>query len=141
IRQAHNRHELIKLVKQKFDWDMIILSEKEEAYYGYLAVVNSTSLTEGFTVDLGGGSTAVTYFKIRELVHSHSFPFGTLTLKALYQDDLTEQENAQKVRQFVKDQFESLPWLRDRHIPLIGIGGSARNMAQIDQNEKSYPMA
>ena len=141
IRQAHNRHELIKLVKQKFDWDMIILSEKEEAYYGYLAVVNSTSLTEGISVDMGGGSTEVTYFKNRELVHSHSFPFGALTLKALYQYDLTEQENAQKVRQFVKDQFESLPWLKDRHIPLIGIGGSARNMAQIDQNEKSYPMA
>jgi len=141
IRQAHNRHELIKLVKQKFDWDMIILSEKEEAYYGYLAVVNSTSLTEGISVDMGGGSTEVTYFKNRELVHSHSFPFGALTLKALYQDDLIEQENAQKVRQFVKDQFESLPWLKDRHIPLIGIGGSARNMAQIDQNEKSYPMA
>ncbi|GAA4070258.1 Ppx/GppA family phosphatase [Amphibacillus indicireducens] len=141
VRQAHNRDDLIKKVKDQFDWDMVILSEKEEAYYGYLAVVNSTPMTEAITVDMGGGSTEVTYFKDRELIHSHSFPFGTLTLKALYQADFSESKNAQIIHQYVKKQFHSLPWLIDRHVPLIGIGGSARNLAQIDQNEKAYPMA
>lgn len=32
-----------------------MLSEYEEARYGYLAVMNSTSFTEGITVDIGGG--------------------------------------------------------------------------------------
>lgn len=141
IRQAKNRAELIQQVKSKIGWEMIILSEKEEAYFGYLAVVNSTALTEGITVDMGGGSTEITYFKGRKLIHSYSFPFGTLSLKALYEDDCSEEENALKVRQFVSKQFCSLPWLIDKHVPLIGIGGSARNLAQIDQNEKSYPMA
>ena len=141
VRQANNRDDLVKRVKDQFDWDMIVLSEKEEAYYGYLAVVNSTSITEAITVDMGGGSTEVTYFKDREIIHSHSFSFGTLTLKALYQADLSESINAQIVHQYVKKQFHTLPWLIDRHVPLIGIGGSARNLAQIDQNEKAYPMA
>lgn len=141
IRQAHNRDVLIKKVKNKFDWDMVILSENEEAYYGYLAVVNSTPITEAITVDMGGGSTEVTYFKEREIIHSHSFPFGTLTLKALYQTELTENENVQIIHNYVKEQFYTLPWLINQHVPLIGIGGSARNLAQIDQNEKSYPMA
>lgn len=141
VRQANNRDDLVKKVKDQFDWDMIVLSEKEEAYYGYLAVVNSTSITEAITVDMGGGSTEVTYFKDREIIHSHSFSFGTLTLKALYQADLSENKNAQIVHQYVKKQFHTLPWLIDRHVPLIGIGGSARNLAQIDQNEKAYPMA
>lgn len=141
VRQANNRDDLVKKVKDQFDWDMIVLSEKEEAYYGYLAVVNSTSITEAITVDMGGGSTEVTYFKDREIIHSYSFSFGTLTLKALYQADLSENKNAQIVHQYVKKQFHTLPWLIDRHVPLIGIGGSARNLAQIDQNEKAYPMA
>ncbi len=141
IRQAHNRDDLIKKVKNEFDWDMVILSENEEAYYGYLAVVNSTPITEAITVDMGGGSTEVTYFKEREIIHSHSFPFGTLTLKALYQTELTENENVQIIHNYVKEQFYTLPWLINQHVPLIGIGGSARNLAQIDQNEKSYPMA
>lgn len=141
IRQANNREDLIQLVKAKLDWDMIILSEEEEAYFGYLAVVNSTAIEEGITVDIGGGSTEVTYFKDRKLVHSHSFSFGTLSLKTLYQGDCSEAENAAKVRAFVMQEFNSIPWLVERHLPLIGIGGSARNLAQIDQNEKSYPMA
>lgn len=141
IRQANNQADLIKSVKTKFDWEMIVLSEAEEAYYGYLAVVNTTALSEGITVDLGGGSTEVTYFKDRNLIHSHSFPFGALTLKALYDDDLSEEENTTKIEQFVKQEFDTLPWLANKHVPLIGIGGSARNLAQVDQNDKSYPMA
>ena len=33
-----------------------VLSREEEAYYGYLAAVNSTTLTDGAVFDLGGGS-------------------------------------------------------------------------------------
>ncbi len=43
-----------------------MLSEYEEARYGYLAVMNSTSFSEGITVDIGGGSTEVTYIKNRD---------------------------------------------------------------------------
>lgn len=141
VRQAQNQEDLIKVVKSELDWDMIILSEKEEAYYGYLAVVNSTAINEAITVDMGGGSTEVTYFKDRKLIHSHSFPFGTLSLKAMYLDSNTEEENAAIVRAHVVDAFNTMPWLKERHVPLIGIGGSARNLAQIDQDDKSYPMA
>ncbi len=33
-----------------------VLSEAEEARYGYLAAVNTTTLSDGAVVDLGGGS-------------------------------------------------------------------------------------
>ena len=33
-----------------------VLSSEEEAYYGYLAAVNSTTLRDGAVLDLGGGS-------------------------------------------------------------------------------------
>src|SRR5699024_6355003 len=33
-----------------------------------------------------------------------------------------------------------LPWLQDREIALVGIGGSARNVARIHQSEHSYPI-
>lgn len=141
VRQAENRAELVEMVKAELDWDMEILSEEEEAYYGYLAIVNATSLTEGITVDMGGGSTEVTYFKDRNLVESHSFPFGTLSLSQLYDADLSEEKNLKKVKTYVINQFETLDWLKNKHVPLIGIGGSARNVAQIDQFDKDYPMA
>ncbi len=54
VRQANNKATLVQAVKDQLGWDMQILSEEEEAFYGYLAIVNSTSLTEGVTVDMGG---------------------------------------------------------------------------------------
>ncbi|SEO65465.1 exopolyphosphatase / guanosine-5'-triphosphate,3'-diphosphate pyrophosphatase [Amphibacillus marinus] len=141
IRQAANNKQLVKRVKDEFNWTMRILSEDEEAYYGYLAVVNSTSIREGLTIDMGGGSTEVTYFKDRKLINQHSFPFGTLTLSNLLNDDRSNEENFRVIKQFVNKQFQTLSWLKDRHVPLIAIGGSARNLAQIDQEDKAYPMA
>lgn len=141
IRQANNKEVIKQIVKDELNWDMRILSEEEEAYYGYLAVVNSTTISEGITVDIGGGSTEVTYFKNRILRHSHSFPFGALTLKEFF---LGKGENADKIdklRRFLYKEFYAIDWLINKNVPLIGIGGSARNMAQIDQNLKRYPLA
>lgn len=141
IRQAKNKEAIQKKVQQEIGWDMQILSEKEEAFYGYLSVVNSTSITEGVTIDIGGGSTEVTYFKDRVLLESHSFPFGALTLKEFFESSKTKEKAMFNLRLFLHEQLHTLDWLKDKQVPLIGIGGSARNMAQIDQNIKEYPLA
>ncbi|MFC7320085.1 Ppx/GppA family phosphatase [Halobacillus campisalis] len=142
IRQSVNQEEIIDNVSRKTGVDMRIISEKEEAFYGYLAVVNSTSISEGYTVDIGGGSTEVTYFKDRKLIHSHSFPFGAITLKQrFFKNDLPTEDEFADLRQFLKNSFATLSWLRDGKVPLIGIGGGARNVVQIDQNLKEYPLA
>ncbi|MGP4042086.1 Ppx/GppA phosphatase family protein [Gracilibacillus sp. D59] len=141
IRQAQNKEKILVQVEHQTGLTMRILSEEEEAYYGYLAVVNSTSLSTGVTVDIGGGSTEVTYFKNRELVASHSFPFGALTLKEFFAKEIPTSEELENLRNYLAEQFATLPWLRNREVPLVGIGGSARNLVQIDQNLKEYPLA
>ncbi|KGP70959.1 exopolyphosphatase [Pontibacillus yanchengensis] len=142
IRQAENQQEIISEVEQKIGYTIQTLSEQEEAYYGYLAVVNSTAIEEGITVDIGGGSTEITYFENREMKHSHSFPFGALTLKQMFvKNDVPTEKEMHKVRDYLREQFSSLPWLKSCNVPLIGIGGSARNMVQVDQALKSYPLA
>ncbi|WP_163539541.1 exopolyphosphatase [Gracilibacillus sp. YIM 98692] len=141
VRQAKNQSEIQAKVKEKTGFKMKILSEEEEAYYGYLAVVNSTSIHTGITVDIGGGSTEVTYFEERELVACHSFPFGALTLKSFFQKETPTEEELQKLHLYLSKQFRTLSWLVAKEVPIIAIGGSARNLVQIDQNMKRYPLA
>ncbi|GAA5417622.1 exopolyphosphatase [Paraliobacillus ryukyuensis] len=141
IRQAANQNEIKQLVQEHLQWNMRILSEHEEAFYGYLAVVNSTSIKEGITIDIGGGSTEVTYFKDRQLIHAHSFPFGALTLRSFIDEEGSMPYKIKHLRKYLFEQFKSLPWLKQKNVPLIGIGGSARNLVQIDQNQKAYPLA
>ena len=38
-----------------------MLAPEEEARYGYLAAVNSTTLADGVALDLGGGSMQLTH--------------------------------------------------------------------------------
>lgn len=142
VRQAKNQDKIKYIVEEKTDFELRILSEYEEARYGYLAVVNSTPFTEGITVDIGGGSTEITYFKDREIVAYHSFPFGALSLKKqfIYHNTPTAGE-LEELRRYLWYQFQTLPWLKDKKLPLIAIGGSARNMVNIHQNLISYPIS
>ncbi|MFZ3589468.1 exopolyphosphatase [Bacillus sp. DJP31] len=143
IRQAVNQDIIVQKVKESTDFDMIVLSEYEESFYGYLAVVNSTPIEHGITIDIGGGSTEVTLFKNRQLLKYHSFPFGIISLKKQFiKGEVPTQEELDQLRNYLSEQFTSLPWLSEQiNIPIIGIGGSARNVVQIDQSMKNYPLA
>jgi exopolyphosphatase / guanosine-5'-triphosphate,3'-diphosphate pyrophosphatase len=142
IRQAENQFEIVKKVKELTDFSMEVLTEYEESYFGFLAVVNSTSIENGITIDIGGGSTEVTLFKNRQLRAYHSFPFGVISLKQqfIHGDTPTIAESKQ-LNEFVRSQFSSLPWLLNQKLPIVAIGGSARNVVQIDQARKGYPLA
>lgn len=142
IRNASNRDDIMEAIKKESAFPFEVLSEEQEAYYGYLAVTNSTDFQEGVTIDIGGGSTEITYFKDRELQHSFSFPFGALTLKKQFiSGDTPEEDEWKKLCEFLKHSYRTLDWVIDRQVPVIGIGGSARNLAQIHQDEISYPLS
>ncbi|TFE00322.1 Ppx/GppA family phosphatase [Jeotgalibacillus salarius] len=142
VRQAENSIEIVKEMKVKTGVSIKILSEEEEAYFGYLAVVHSTPVMSAVTIDIGGGSTELTYYEHKQLLHSHSFPFGAVSLKNDFMegDQLTKNER-KKLINFIRESFLSLGWLPNKKVPIVGIGGSARNIAQIHQQSKNYPIA
>ena len=107
IRQSKNQQEIVALVKEKTGFDMQIFSEKEEAFFGYYAVSRSTPIDTGVTIDMGGGSTEITYFQNRELIHYHSFPFGVVSLKEQFmkQDQITGMER-NKLKEYILHSFD-----------------------------------
>ena len=142
IRQSKNSEEVLSTVKKVTGISLRLLSEEEEAFYGQYAIARTTAFSEGYTVDMGGGSTEITYFKDNEIVDSHSFPFGVVTLKnKFFKDDLPGEEGTlKKVKNFLKEQFETLPWLVKKEIPIIAIGGSSRNIASVHEQMTDYPV-
>ncbi|TYR95187.1 Ppx/GppA family phosphatase [Rossellomorea vietnamensis] len=142
IRQAGNREEIISAVKRETGMNIEILSEEQEAFYGYLAVISSTPAETALTIDIGGGSTEITFFEERKLKESHSYPFGVVSLKQQFikGDSITEEERKNLI-QFLQGEFSKLPWLKNKRVPIVGVGGSARNLAQIDQQQRDYEIA
>lgn len=142
IRQAVNKSEVLEKVKEEVGYDIEILSEEEEAYLGFLAVANTTAVKDGVTIDIGGGSTEISYYQNKTLVHSHSFPFGVVSLKERFMSgNRMTNEEIMALQKMVMEALESLPWLKNKHVPIVAIGGSARNIAQVHQHVKNYPLA
>lgn len=143
IRQSVNVDEIIKRIKDEIDLDVRVISGKEEAYFGYHAVVHTLSNRDGVTIDIGGGSTELTFFEENELVYSVSLPFGVVTLKELFFHDKkhSDKEAIEQTKAFIKEQLDSVRWLSKRRVPVIAIGGSARNIARIHQSMTEYPIA
>lgn len=142
IRQAGNSQDIIQTIRERTGFTITILSDYEEAYLGYLAVVHSIDINEGITVDMGGGSTEITYFRNRKLVHYVSLPFGALSLKLQFvKGDIPTNEELQEIRKFVLLQLENIPWVFNKQIPIVAMGGSARNMAKLHQGFVHYPLA
>lgn len=143
VRNSSNVDDIIARVKNEVGLDMSVLSGQEEAYYGNYAIRHSFDIQDGISVDIGGGSTEVTLFKNKKIVDSHSFPFGavSLTQKFFEGKDHNDKAAIKQTRKWVQKQFKEIDWLSKSELPIIGIGGSARNIAEVYQLENEYPIA
>ncbi|MBL7564746.1 exopolyphosphatase [Staphylococcus saccharolyticus] len=142
IRQSENRDDLIKQLKKDINIEIQVVPEEDEAFYGYYAISHTTDIEDGISVDIGGGSTEVTLFKDKKLKKAHSFPFGVVTLKRQFfgEKDHNDKSSIKSMEKFLSEQFSQLDWLNDQEIALVGVGGSARNVARIHQSSHSYPI-
>lgn len=143
VRQSDNALSIQRRVYEETGIELKILSEKKEAFYGNYAVRHTLPVKDGISVDIGGGSTELTYFKNKKIVATHSFPFGTVSLKAQFFEgkDHNDSKAIKKARKWISEQFKSYSWIKDSNVPLVGIGGSARNIAEVYQHQNNYPIA
>lgn len=142
VREAKNQQQFLELVRKELQLDFRVLSGYEEGNYGFLGVINGLAEKDGFTLDIGGGSSEVSRFEERSLRHSHSMPFGALTLTETFKDHTQENKlSIDQLRQYLQSAFMSQPWIRERAgLPLIGLGGTVRNISRIHRNLTNYPL-
>src|ERR671916_571842 len=55
IRDASNGRELLEQIETTTGLKPRVISGEEEARYGWLAIANSTTIEDGFGLDIGGG--------------------------------------------------------------------------------------
>ncbi|HTY92143.1 MAG TPA: Ppx/GppA phosphatase family protein [Methanocella sp.] len=141
VRGARNQETFLRKLKEETGIAFRVLSQEEEAYYGYLGVINTTSLADGLIVDLGGGSMELTAIKGRAIAHSTSIPYGALNLTEKFINGEKPSDNKLKdLDAFVKQQLKGVDWLDQyRKSLLYGIGGTIRSIARINQRLSNYP--
>ena len=142
VRDARNQAEFLRRVQQEADLQLRVLSGDEEAYYGYLGVVNSLSVKNGLTFDLGGGSLELARVRERQLAHSASLPLGAVRLSETFiRTDPIKPADTRLLQRYIDALFSSIEWLPARRgDQLIGLGGTVRALAKIDQRRRDYPL-
>jgi len=108
-----------------------VLSPEEEARYGYLAAVNSTTLSDGAVLDLGGGSVQLVAVDGRHAHELGSWPLGAVRMTERFLADGEPASNKQlrAVRKHVAETLADAPWIPECGRRLVGIGGTVRNLA------------
>src|SRR5215218_3525429 len=124
----------------------VLLPGAEEAWYGYLAIVNSTTLSDGFGIDIGGGSVQVTQIADRQLVEAESVRLGAVRIsEAFLPDDDATPKQVAKLRAHVAQTLSEFEWWRTtggsrpRSGRLAAIGGTVRNLASAVQKRMDLP--
>lgn len=142
VRDSANSAPLLARAHAETGWPLRVLSGEEEGYYGALGAINSTGLREGFVLDLGGGSVQVTEVRRGLPGRSVSMPLGALRLTELFLgSDQVKPERVARLLAYVQQHLAHLDWFRARPgDELVAIGGTIRNLAQMDQARQQLPL-
>lgn len=80
VREAQNQSEFLQQVKEVTNIDVEVLSGSSEAYYDYLAVINTLTVKDCVICDMGGGSFELVVVKDRKAMNYISIPYGAVSL-------------------------------------------------------------
>jgi exopolyphosphatase/guanosine-5'-triphosphate,3'-diphosphate pyrophosphatase len=141
IRDAENGGEFIEQVRLRTGLDVRVLSREQEARYGYLAAVNSTTLTDGCVLDLGGGSLQLVRVAGRLARESGSWRLGAvrMTERFLPDDGPAKRSQCKALAAHVSRKLERAPWLVAAGPRLVGLGGTVRNLAAAAERAAGLP--
>lgn len=142
VRLAKNGDDFIRIVKERTGIDLECIDGSEEAFLGFLGVVNTIGLEDFILFDLGGASIEITLVNNRKVKQSVSLPMGALTLTGKFQkgEEMSDKER-KTLLSYIQEILGKEKWLKNKQLPLVGIGGTVRNLAKIDQRAHNYPIA
>ncbi|HMJ01587.1 MAG TPA: Ppx/GppA phosphatase family protein [Conexibacter sp.] len=143
IRDAPNGAAFVERAQRATGLPIRVLSGEEEARCSYVAAANSTSLTNGVVLDLGGGSLELVEVRERRACAIASWPLGAVrtTERFLPGDGPTKASAVAKLRSRTLRALEDAPWVESAGPErLVGLGGSVRNLAMAAVRAAELPL-
>jgi exopolyphosphatase/guanosine-5'-triphosphate,3'-diphosphate pyrophosphatase len=139
IRDAANGEELLADIERSTGLNARVISGEEEARYGWLAIANSTTIEDGFGLDIGGGSIQALRIEGRRLIDSRSLRLGAVRVSERFlPDEKASAKQIKALRAHAAAKLEELDWWSGGG-RLVGIGGTIRNLAAAAMKRLDIP--
>jgi exopolyphosphatase/guanosine-5'-triphosphate,3'-diphosphate pyrophosphatase len=137
IRDATNQRAFLRRVRKATGFEVEVLSAEQEAHYGFVAAINTSTLTDGVVLDIGGGSLQLIRVEGRRERDLASFALGAVRMTERFLDGdaarPARKKDLQKLRAHVSKTIEKAAWLPQSGRRLVAMGGSVRNLAAAAQ--------
>lgn len=131
-RDAKNGPAFLRRLETETGLTPRLITGEEEAYYGYLAAVNSLQFTDGLVVDIGGGSAEMTQVAGRQLVQARSLQLGSVrTSERFLKSDPPKKSEVTALVDHINAQIKDFDWLGGP--AMVGMGGTIRALAKVDR--------
>ena len=167
LRRARNGPAVVDRIAAETGLPIRIISGEQEAYYDFVAAVNSASAADSVVVDIGGGSAQIVRAHRRAATHMASLPLGAITLTSAFLNrDRPTNKQIRALERHIQANLRTLSWLHEDGAAdatadaraangapgaaaalasnggpvLIGIGGAVRNLAKIYRRQSGYPL-
>jgi len=141
LREATNRDDALRVIAAEGGLWARVLSAGEEARYGVLGALNSTTLRDGLVLDVGGGSVQVSLVQGRELERSASEPLGAVRMTEAFLGSGRPGRSALKaLRRHLAERLAPLDWIARRGGRMVGVGGSVRTLGVMAQKRAGYAL-
>jgi exopolyphosphatase/guanosine-5'-triphosphate,3'-diphosphate pyrophosphatase len=135
LREAKNSEDFLKLVKEKLNLSIEVISGEEEAQLSFLAVAKDLQEKEKpiLVVDVGGGSTEFILGKGDRIKQWISLPIGSVrfTEQFLLPDPIQEEE-WEKMEKKIQDHLVNIPHSQ-KPLSMVAVGGTATTLASVEQ--------
>jgi exopolyphosphatase / guanosine-5'-triphosphate,3'-diphosphate pyrophosphatase len=133
MRDASNAVQILERVKKEAGIDIKVITGEEEATFIYENhFADNLNPQESYLyIDVGGGSTELTFFSDGKLVTQQSFNIGTIRL---LKNQVT-QEHWSQMRDFIREKLRG-----HHHITAIGSGGNINKVFSLSKRKEGKPL-
>ena len=134
MRDARNGADIIRKVKTETGIEIKIISGQEEAsliYENHIAE-NMTDAESYLYIDVGGGSTELTFFSDGKLVFKESFNIGTIRLLKNQVNEAAWDE----MKEFIIKKTKGY-----HHVTAIGSGGNINKIFSLSKRKEGKPLS
>ena len=133
MRDAANAKQILHHVKKETGIDIKVISGEDEASYIYENHVaeNLNNQESYLYIDVGGGSTELTFFSDGKLVAKQSFNIGTIRLLK----SQVNEDSWNEMKKFIKEKTTGY-----HHITAIGSGGNINKIFSLSKRKEGKPL-
>ncbi len=140
FRIASNQSNIAKLIKDRFNWNVNIVSGEDEAYLSYLgAISNFSEKEEIFVIDIGGGSTELIFGNGADVNYRKSYSTGVVSeSERFFKNNPPLEQELQNFDNYLNIVFSDLSLLNYSLTKSIALAGTPTTLACMALNLEIY---